>query len=76
MIQTVGAASPHPLDGLDAVADGVAEIQCLAGTGFPFILLHDLLFHQQAAVDDGFDVLVHIPVLKHIKDTLVYNFNS
>ena len=45
MIQAVGAAAPDALHRLDAVADGVAEVEAGPHAGLPLVLLHHPLFH-------------------------------
>ena len=64
MEQAGGAASLDALHGLDAVADGVAEVQRLAHTLLGLVLLHDALFKAQAAADDVADAVVHVLFFK------------
>ena len=53
-----------PLDGLDAVADGVAEIEGLAHPMLRLVLLDDALFETEAAVDDLADLGIDISLFK------------
>ena len=43
-------------DALNSMADGVAEVEQLAGTGFPLILLDDPLFKAQRAQQNLIEV--------------------
>ena len=64
MEQAHGAAALDALDGLDAVADGVAEVQGLAHPALGLILLHDILLEPQAAADDLADLGIHVAIFK------------
>ena len=64
MVEAHGAASLDALDGLDAVADGVAEIEGLAHSMLRLVLLDDALFETEAAVDDLADLLVDVALFK------------
>ena len=64
MEQAHGAAALDALDGLDAVADGVAKVQGLAHPALGLILLHNVLLEPQAAVDDLVDLGVDIALFK------------
>ena len=62
--QAHGAAALDALDGLDAVADGVAEVEGLAHPALGLVLLDNVLFEAQAAADDLADLGVHVAALK------------
>ena len=71
MEQAHGTASLDALDGLDAVADGVTEVQCLAHAVLGLVLLHDALLEPQAAADDLADLGVDVALLKDGKQLRV-----
>ena len=71
MEQAHGAAALDALDGLNAMADGVAEIEGFAHPVLLFVLLHDVLFEAEAAVDDLADPRVHIAFFKDGKQLRV-----
>ena len=64
MVQAGGAAALDAPHGLDAVAQRVAEVQRLAHTLLGLVLLDDVLFEPQAAVDDLVNAGVYVPLLK------------
>ena len=64
MVEAHGAASLDALDGLDAVADGVAEIEGLAHPMLRLVLLDDALFETEAAVNNFADLLVDVALLE------------
>ena len=64
MVEAHGAASLDALDGLDAVADGVAEIEGLAHPMLRLVLLDDAFFETEAAVNNFADLLVDVALFK------------
>ena len=64
VVKAHGAAALDALDGLDAVADGVAEVQGLAHALLSLVLLHDVLLEPQAAADDLADLGIHVAIFK------------
>ena len=64
VVKAHGAAALDALDGLDAVADGVAEVERLAHALLSLVLLHDVLLEPQAAADDLADLGIHVAIFK------------
>ena len=71
MVQAGGAAAAHTTHSLNAVADGVAEVQAGTHAALALVLLDNLFLEFQAAVDDLFNIGFRVLGLKQCKQLRV-----